>query len=343
MWSPPRVVSSREVMEVVLRRSREYVPRTMAQKRQLQRVEGWRLQRLPRCQEVVFAIGTMDAAVRKWRSKTGRLDVPPLSVVRAAARRRVAPTALTSNTGHMWSAQDGPFCERQMALYLATPCMAEVLRDLVMTKEISEPQMRALCGQATHGESTRLAVGRALTRAQQRHASVQLAALGAGVGFTWVQALQVAAPGSSLAWMAEAGEVEARTGQAVAARKGQAPLMFTRAEDAGLANRRLRVDGELWTLRCSPFSAAAAASGRGREAALRELHQVATQASARGSKWYVVETTAGLWRSRELRSRYEAILQSMSGVEWEALHTSPHVHAGAPVSRWRVFYIGVRV
>ena len=325
---------------VIGERSRPYEPRTTQQKEQWRRVERWGLGRLADTEATAFTIGSLLRAMRRWQSGRHKGCKPPLEAVRAATSSGMAPTATASNTGHVWT-YAGPLCERQLAAYLGTPQMAPVLGQLVSERVVSEAQMRALCGQATHGASMRVAVHRAAAKAGLQERPVTLAMLGAGVGFSWVQALQELGEGSCLSWVAEAEGVTAAAGRVAARWMGQSPEEHARAEDVALADMRWRVDGEIWTLRCAPFSQAASGAPTGVEEGLQELLAVATVAESRRSTFYVVETTAGLWRHRDIRLRYEGVLRAMD-VQWEAIHTSPHRHAGVPVTRERIFYVGVR-
>ena len=63
---------------------------------------------------------------------------------------------------------------------------------------------------------------------------------------------------------------------------------------------------------------------------------------ARAPTVVIYENTHGLWRHASMRRRVEAALRGCQGYEWEAIVVSPHLHAGVPVRRVRVFYVGVR-
>ena len=36
------------------------------------------------------------------------------------------------------------------------------------------------------------------------------------------------------------------------------------------------------------------------------------------------------------------VLRKCRGYRWEAIKVSPHIHAGVPVRRMRVFYVGIK-
>ena len=123
---------------------------------------------------------------------------------------------------------------------------------------------------------------------------------------------------------------------------GQEPVEWNLAEDKDLADARHHVDVELITLRCAPFSPKNRKFPAGCEAALRELRAVIKGTHKRSPRVIIYENTAGLWRKACLRRRVEMILRKCRAHRWEAIKLSPHTHAGIPVRRMRIFYVGIK-
>ena len=149
-------------------------------------------------------------------------------------------------------------------------------------------------------------------------------------------------PHATYQWCAEGCSIAQRAHRAFWQALGQAPTLWTAAEAPALADSEHRVDIELVTLRCAPFSFKNHSYPKGVEAALRELYAVARGVRKRSPRLIIFENTAGLWRRASLRHRVERILRLIGGYQWEAIKVSPHTHAGVPVRRLRVFYVGIR-
>ena len=163
-----------------------------------------------------------------------------------------------------------------------------------------------------------------------------------GIDTMGVVLTQMLATGAVYKWSAEGCPIARRAHRAFWKSLGQQPTEWTLAEDDDLADPQHRVDVELVTLRCAPFSPKNRKFPAGCEAALRELCAVIKGVRKRSPCVIIYENTAGLWRKASLRRRVEMVLRKCRGYRWEAIKVSPHIHAGVPVRRMRVFYVGIK-
>jgi site-specific DNA-cytosine methylase len=163
-----------------------------------------------------------------------------------------------------------------------------------------------------------------------------------GIDTMGVVLTQMLASGAVYKWSAEGCPIARRAHRAFWKSLGQEPTEWTLAEDDDLADPQHRVDVELVTLRCAPFSPKNRKFPTGCEAALRELCAVIKGVRKRSPCVIIYENTAGLWRKASLRRRVEMVLRKCRGYRWEAIKVSPHIHAGVPVRRMRVFYVGIK-
>lgn len=327
-------------------RATAYVPPDPQAATQLERVQKWRLERLlsPTELDVVFAIGSFSKSIRAWRKRTRSSHAPPLYVLRRAYSALRLHTPCVSASGHLWSVRDcAPLDARQLCEVLDTTSAASDLQAMVTDSTLSAYRLRCLCGQATHGGVMRRIIRRLHSLASARHpwpASPTLGLLGAGIGFSGLQA--VAALGSSTAsilFAADACPRAAPAGRQLLSRRGHEPTWFARAEAPALASAEWHVTMEVITLRCAPVSWANAYYPRGVEGALHELWAVCAGVRARRPIAILYETTAGLWKRPDLRYRLERLLlAALPEYQWEGAKLSPHRHANSRWSRDRVFY-----
>jgi len=174
-----------------------------------------------------------------------------------------------------------------------------------------------------------------------------VASVGAGINLTGIQALAWlhAKTGvkATLAWLVEA-EVHARDAwSALAPELGHSAPIFLRAEDPGLARRELRVALELLTLRCSSYSKDNP-TGKNLEPSLGELRLTLESVAVRRPAALIFENADGLWSQMEggTRRRVETLLGGLGSYEWISFRVDPCKNLGIPLSRARVFYVGVR-
>ena len=359
-WRPPAVPIVQAAWQIVPRRTARYVPDSAAQRKQLLRVQSWQLRRAiatddPR--DAFFSIGAMSKAIRDWCEREGRESEasPPLEVIESQLHRVEMPTALASNSGHIWSVLDeGPLDARQLTAMLGSAWAGEAVERLIGPRgkrprpgQLSETEVRAAVGGSTHGASLALAASRAwsrLTKRQRREAGHSIMAVGAGVGLTALQAAHWLGPESVIETMAEPCSKTGPAGEVLVTAHGHKPTMVGRAEDPRLANGALGATLEVDTLRCSPYSKAGRKSdGRGKiEAALTERRKTLLTMAARRPLIVICETTDGLWGLPEVRRRYESLLQDCGAYDWEACRIDPAKHCGVGVGRCRVFYTAVR-
>lgn len=350
VWKPATKGCRVSGLEVVGRRGYRYRPTDPQQMEQLCNVRSWRLRRVLRIlktEDAFFTIGGMTKLIGNWREEHATDRVPPVRVLVKRCHALVLPMMLCSETGHVWSVADcGPIDEVQMLQALESKELVEAVREL-LHMGLSASMLRSLAGQGTHGGATRVAIQRMMQRVRHRSrvqhpwnrgVGMSIGAVASGMGLT---ALQVAGiVGGNVTWMAEGQRTAYTAGEQMMLMAGHVPTMFRQAEDARLAHRRWGVAIEVITLACAPFSQAG--NGKKVEKALRELREVLAGTAARRPRTILYETTAGLWRTPDVRARLEAILQQMAGYEWEVAKVSPHRHCGVGVRRERVFYMAVR-
>jgi len=253
------------------------------------------------------------------------------------------PTALASSNGHLWDARDGaPLDLRQYAAVFGLLPWMQALQ--AAQQEVTCSQMRSLLGQGVHAAAAALVLNRTMRRlgTDQWRCLRTFGSLGSGVDTFGAVLLGMMTKGASYVWAAEGCLIARRAHRAFWTTLGQCPQMFPRADDLILASTRWSVDVELLTLRCAPFSPMNRTYPAGCDAALAELSAVLRGVCARRPRLIVYENTQGLWRRAEMRARVEMILSACSEYEWEAMLVSPHMHAGVPVRRVRVFYVAMR-
>ena len=119
------------------------------------------------------------------------------------------------------------------------------------------------------------------------------------------------------------------------------PTRYARAELTG-AEDAPRVDAELISLRCAPFSAANRSFPADVWAAVAELHAVMAAVFSRQPQLIVYENTDGLLRKTWVRAAIENILTSDPAYAWELAIACPERQSNHPNRRRRVYYTGVR-
>jgi hypothetical protein len=262
-------------------------------------------------------------------------------------------TMTASGSGSVWAMHYNaageasemlPLDATQLAHGIGSEELAAPLHTMSQKKGRSESKLRGWCGGTTHYSSLSTAMSRADQRmggALSQAAEVTVGLDGAGLGVTGLQAIKWLHGKGRIVWAAECDAQTSEAGRDLMQSCGQQPRMHKRAEEAGLRGAKNHTDTELSTLDCSPYSNANMRFPAGVEAALQELEAVISGAKTRRPKVLVCETTSGLWRHKELTRRYEYILSKSGLWDWEAILTSPHVHGGRRVRRWRVYYVGV--
>jgi hypothetical protein len=335
VWRPPRVALVNTVASTVGHRSSSAsLPASLVEE-----AASWELERLG--SQGVFMFAALREAVASWRLSTeGTSGAVPLALLRQHVREESIPCPTCSSNSRLWSARDTlPLDELQYAECFGIPTEwqpAVVAASSPMS--VSAVNFAAILGQATHWDSATLAARRLRGRMPSRPKT--FATLGAGVsimGATLVHEYREEAT-LSYSWFAESVDRVAAAHEAMWAVKGMAPTRFRRAESDEITEH---ADIELVSLRCAPFSSANRTAGRGRWAALRELVEVMRNLRRRRPLGVIMENTAGVWRLPGWRALVEAVIDRGSLYQWEALFTSPKLHSNAPMSRARVFYIGV--
>ena len=335
------------------KRSCAYSPSEAQQQQQLATVRSWALSRFSGTawSAAVFAIGTMEKTVRRWRaSHPAACGPPPMEVLCVALCTVAAPTACVSSTGHLWTVRDlAPLDAHQMAFIFGTPLLAPTFSAMVARGDVSEYRMRSLWGQATHATAIRGVVRRMCSQHGVTIPSFpRINLLGAGAGITGIQVADSlwhldgnCSP--SIMAAADACPIASSVGPAVLLAHGHSPRWFARAECAALAALEWSSFIDVITLRCQPFSLANPNFPLGVEAALNELHAVMEGVMLRRPRLVLYENTSGLWGRPSLRRRLETVLLRVSAqtYDWESARLCPHQHWGECSHRDRVFYMAV--
>ena len=342
---PTAATKPRPAASIVPPRRAAYAPENKQSQGQLQAMRRLRLERLlsREAPDAFFTIGTMEKAVRGWRDGGGA-GLVPIDVIEKAVTRLTLPCSCTADTGHVWSVREmAPLDERQLLAALGSRFAERAVEAASTGAALTESMMRQALGGTTHDGLTAAAAARAMERMRAkrqrvRRAGATVGALGAGIGLSAAQLAR--AVGGTVAFTAEGCEYVGPAGDAMLRALGHSPRRFKRAEAAELATPAWRTDAEVVTMPCGAYSAA----GNGKElhARLRELAEVTSGIAARRPPFVLVETSAGLWRTPDVRARYEAILLACGAYEWEAMRINPIEHLGLGVSRERVVYVGVR-
>lgn len=352
-WVPPTSSPIATLASMPVR-SCVYSPIEAQQLQQLATVRAWALSRFSGTAwgSAVFAIGTMEKAVRKWRATHPTvLGPPPLAVLRVALCTVAAPTACVSSTGHLWTVRDlAPLDARQMAFIFGSPSLAPAFTALVVRGDISEYRMRSLWGQATHATAVREVVYRLCSRLGARAipSAPKINLLGAGAGITGLQVVDSLRSlggccSPSIAAAADACPIASAVGPSLLLAHGHNPHWFARAECPALATSAWSSFIDVVTLRCQPFSLANPNFPLGVEAALNELCAVMAGVMLRRPRMIMYENTSGLWARPSLRRRLETVLLRTTEqiYDWESARLCPHQHWGECSLRDRVFYMAV--
>jgi hypothetical protein len=320
---------------------------THAQAAQKAEVTTWGLRRLGET-EVRFAYAKVRDTVKSWRHEQrakGRHDweaaQPPLRMIREAVANSAATSVTCSAGSQLWDG-DGPLdCLQQAAAFGVPMSWRGAVAAVRACPQVSDAAIRALFGQCVHWCTGRLIAQR--IRAKIGRHPRSFAQLGAGWGLLGAalhEEAETAGGTIEYLWMAEADGIAQQAHEALWRHTGQAPRRFARAEEVQDAPR---AEVELISLRCAPFSQANA-SGKGINAAIRELEAAMELCALRRPKCVVYENVDGVWRNEARRKQVQGALAAMGkDYVWEVIRTSPHVHGGAKMRRWRIFYIGVRV
>ena len=295
---------------------------------------------------VVFQPAKLSTALQScsgWKRGATGSAPPPLASLRKAVWTHVSPAALASSNHHPWDARAiQPFTALQMCAYFGLLAFQEALS--VAAAAVTACQFRSLLGQACHAASITFVLRRALRRVDPsvRSRLRTFAALGAGINTIGLVMLHVLGLAARYVWWAEACPIARAAHTAMWRHLGSKPVHWTRAEDPALASPRWRVDIELLSLRCAPFSPKSMQFPRGCAAALQELAAVLRGVAARRPTVVIYENTAGLWRTPLWRARVEFMLRYyLPEYDWEGMLLSPHWHSDVPVRRTRVFYTAV--
>ena len=342
---PTSVAKLRPAADIIPPRRAAYAPVNRQSQDQLQAMKSLRLDRLltREAPDAFFAVGTMEKAVRAWRDGGGT-GMVPVSVIASAVTRSTLPCSCTADTGHVWSVREmAPLDSRQLLAALGSRFAERAVATASARAELTESMVRQALGGTTHGGLTAVAAARAMERMRAKRQHVRqegatVGALGAGIGLSAAQLAR--AVGGKVAFTAEGCESVGPAGDAMLRALGHSPRRFGRAEAEELATSAWRTDAEVVTMPCGAYSPAG--SGKELHARLRELAAVMSGVAARRPPFVLVETSAGLWRTPDVRARYEAILLACGAYEWEALRIDPAEHLGLGVSRERVVYVGVR-
>ena len=355
-WQPPRVHRTARAVDDLPGREARYLPTTAAQRGQLRTLQAYQVDRVPEhlgASDAVFAVGTMMKAVGAWRERSGAGEdaTPPVEVVAGCCNVDVLGAAITSESGHLWSARSvAPLDEAQLATALGSPWLVDGLRALATSPRMTASKMRQLLGQTTHEAAVRLFWARTASRlrpsahgvhAWDRRVGRSVGAIGAGLNFTGLQLARII--DGHVHWMAESCPIAQPAGLQLTRWAGYRPEVFAQAEDPALSHPRMGVAVEAITLSCAPWSISG--DGDKIEAALRELRAVMEAVAARRSRVVIFETANGLWAPQHVdtRKRLEALLLSASAYDWESAEVCPHEHCGASSRRGRVFYGAVRL
>jgi hypothetical protein len=278
-----------------------------------------------------------------WRRGATGAVPPHASALRRAVWDEVGPTMLASSNHHPWDVRAGqPLTAVQCCAYFGLLAWRAAL--LVMAAAVTPCQFRSLLGQACHSSSVEYVIRRTLRRVDPsvRPRLKSFAALGAGVNTMGLVLVAVLGSAARYVWWAEACDIAQRAHVALWTHLGTRPVHHLRAEDPRLSTPRWRVDVELLSLRCAPFSPRSMQFPKGCAAALRELVAVLRGVAARRPAVIIYENTAGLWRTPLWRARVEFFLRYYCpDYEWESVLLSPHWHSNVPVRRPRVFYMAV--
>ena len=294
---------------------------------------------------MVFQIGRANAAVAAWR-RCERVPfessrIPPVAVLRPVMEYAAVPVMLASPTGHLWVANDGkPADPAQYYACLGIAHLADAMR--TVEGAVTPTQLRSLLGQCVAGQTVVLCASRARDRmSDAAYAALRTwAALGAGIDAFGAVLYELGVV-RRYAWAAEGCPIARRAHSALWGALQQDPLVVPQAAAESLSCPARRVDVEVITLRCAPFSPANRYFPLGVGAALRELQAVLRGVATRQPTVIFYENTAGLWKHPPVRAAVEAMLLACGAYSWESMYTSPHLHCGDAVRRPRVLYTGI--
>ena len=313
--------------------------------RRVARVDSWRLPRL--------LDGPSDAAIFTYSRVASAVGVSPpatTATLRHALRglvyRRTWPTPLASSSGFLWiirRAGARPVGPRGLAVALGYGSYLPAIR--AMAQAVTRAQATAIMGQSVHFGATKavLCSGADLPGWPPMRQNLTFALMGSGAGL-WALPIVEAVPSARYVAFAEAHPRARAAHDALWSSLGQAPTWFRWAHDHPALLAFPAVDILLVSLPCAPFSSCNRQYPAGVEAALLDLASAMRVACRSQSRAVIIEQTASLrLRSRDrARHAFEAILQAATPFSWRMVFVCPSLHLGQPISRPRVFYIGVR-
>lgn len=362
-WTPPEVPSVAAGDYLPLRRV-PYEPENWQSKGQLARLMAWQPGRVLGHQGVRRAFCTLEALkkrVRNWReSADGHSGLPPVERMAGAFRTDLLDVLFCSEGGHMWSlsyaegrsgeGEDegsvvfAPLDNRQLGAAMGMEWVEHGL-DLLVQRGISEPKVRKLIGQATHGGAVELVWHRLRQRLRHRSETLNawhrrvgrtIGAIGAGAGFS---ALQLArAMGGSVVWAAEDQPDARQALEVLLDNAGHEAAFFNAAEDPELMQPTRSVGVEFHSLSCAQHSQAG--TGDYLEATLNEVRVVTQGLAVRRPRAVIYENVP---LKDDVRVRVETMLQRCAAYEWERVPVDPAVHCSACSHRARDFYVAVRL